>query len=425
MIKALAKSFVFQAGLIPALLAWAIVGVTAAAVYFGLPQIQKSVVTHSQQTLIDEGYSQALAETAQADGRSISLAATDSDEENIRIQSLLEKTCGVFKVSFNDQMSPMVNAQVFADGASVSGVAAAAAAAAAVNDSAITDNEDIPENSVEPTASTGPSHLVAHYHNGTIRVEGALQDIKLIKAISNTLQRFGPIDIDIKPGSNPSNLDWGGNFLEAVAGVPDDATGKIIGSDLEGVQIIPLAEPEVAEPKIVEATPATTPTDRIEPTQEQSSAEKVSTETSEQTAEETTEIAPEPDQAPETTKTEAPVDQPNGPSLFEHITRFNSDLAQQSWFEAGESYIAESLSQQLDQLLAIMKDNPQALLRIVGNLDFSRPGAEGAQVGYYRGRAVQEYLVAKGIDQNRVSNQPLRPGYAYDEPTEIVFYISE
>ena len=94
-------------------------------------------------------------------------------------------------------------------------------------------------------------------------------------------------------------------------------------------------------------------------------------------------------------------------------------------FSAGDFTVGESLAAELDSLADMMRQHPDLLLRIVGNVDFEADPRFADFIGLDRARAARDYLYQQGIERRRVFARPLPKDYAFNKQVQLVFYISE
>jgi outer membrane protein OmpA-like peptidoglycan-associated protein len=81
-------------------------------------------------------------------------------------------------------------------------------------------------------------------------------------------------------------------------------------------------------------------------------------------------------------------------------------------FELGKSVLTTSSYAELDKLVQIMKDNPKMKIEISGHTDNTGNPVINAKLSTDRAKAVVDYLVKKGVEQNRMTYM----GYGSDQP---------
>jgi len=387
----------------------------------------------------------------------------------------------------------------------------------------------------QPAADAPASMLTAYFEKGNLKVTGVVpekDDVNSLTRALSQIRRSGLTTIEIRSGSANSDLHWQNDFLGAISSIPNDAVGKIVASDQDGIQIVPdnaPAEPttiaateasssadpapvmaqNVANPETSVQTPAAIPavvpapsspdtsTDLVANGQTEVAAEpaadvEVSTETppaaepatssipaveatttaeSNQhsntkartqggfsmgmNADSSTNISAQQqmDESRHITRSPGPdinvekrslaavaedgaveggatangsvVTQQQGGSPLDYIVNLNYFLTGKQLFESGETTPSPELESKLAELVQFLNAYPNTLIRIVGNVDFTVGQRDGEYVGVRRARAVRDYLRNRGIDSFRIFAAPLPRGYAFDEQTQIVFYISE
>ena len=109
----------------------------------------------------------------------------------------------------------------------------------------------------------------------------------------------------------------------------------------------------------------------------------------------------------------------------QYITELNSRIAGQVLFGPGEHTISDALAAELDGLAELMRQNPDLLLRVVGNIDFNVDRRYAEYVGIDRAREIKKYLYAQRVESFRIFATPLPRDRAYDKRVQLVFYISE
>jgi outer membrane protein OmpA-like peptidoglycan-associated protein len=243
------------------------------------------------------------------------------------------------------------------------------------------------------------------------------------------------LDINLDGNGKGSPLNWMREFLDTVSDLPDNAQGLIEGSDALGVQIIPdleqtLAVQPVVQPVVPEA--GSELQGIAEPT-EGNMADVVESAPDEPVLDESDQPASVSDSsmnmpvqenhAPESVEPEAEQAPLVEPVKF--ITELNARISGQSLFAPGEYVVGEALAAELDGLAKMMRQHPDLLLKIVGNLDFSVGPRDARFVGIDRAREIRSYLATQQIEPYRVFAIPLPRDSAFERRIQVIFYISE
>ncbi|MEE9447924.1 MAG: OmpA family protein [Arenicellales bacterium] len=108
-----------------------------------------------------------------------------------------------------------------------------------------------------------------------------------------------------------------------------------------------------------------------------------------------------------------------------YILHLNKQMAVQHMFESGEYRVSNTLANELNTLANVMRNNPNLLLRIVGNLDFSVDQRNAEYVGMDRARSIRNYLREQGVEPFRLFAAPLPRDSAFAKRVQVVFYISQ
>ena len=90
------------------------------------------------------------------------------------------------------------------------------------------------------------SSLSLRYDGTQLRLTGHLADEQMAQLIAdrvaNVIPAYSVLEINLDGKGKGSPLNWMREFLRTVSCLPDDAQGRIEGSDQEGVEIIPDVE---------------------------------------------------------------------------------------------------------------------------------------------------------------------------------------
>jgi outer membrane protein OmpA-like peptidoglycan-associated protein len=504
MFSALIKAFTGRAGFLASLLAFILIGLTAVAVLSKLPRIEQNLVDSSQSVLNQYLADNDTLVSLRAEGRNLILDGEFSDAPGLAAK--LEDIEGVRSVIINGstpapQASSQEPAEVVAvqvDSEPVADSAGQDTNAPDSNSSASDSGETQVEAESMEAMGSGSEELVAtgeplvqavpeplksdvaasadsdvaekmdqsslslRYDGTRLSLSGHLADEQMAQLIaeevSNAIPGNSEMEINVDGQGAASPLNWMNEFLETVAGLPDDAQGLIEGSDKQGVQVIADAEQTLlrrAQPQAMNTeqadglVPGSRENDSV--TEEEGSQLEVS---ALQAQTESAEIVPEAEQ-PDSVQVagasadlaidssvsmenviEVPVSGPveNTPADMEkvvpvhpgkYIVDLNNRIAGQAVFEAGKYFISDALAAELDDLAEMMLKNPNLLLRVVGNIDFSVDPRIAEYVGIDRAREIRNYLHAQRVERFRVFATPLPRDYAFDKQVQVVFYISE
>ncbi len=286
------------------------------------------------------------------------------------------------------------------------------------------------------------SSLSLRYDGTRLRLTGHLADEQMAQLIAdrvaNVIPAYSVLEIDLDGKGKGSPLNWMREFLRTISGLPDDAQGWIEGSDQEGVKITPDVEQTLAVGSRAPIDPPELDTESaIDVTADSSAAN------SDQGAGAVTEPEPEAIQMQSKVESDA-VDQisdtdtepveaaemdaegaPLAVQPTQYITELNSRIAGQVLFEPGEHTISDALAVEMDELAEMMRQNPDLLLRVVGNIDFNVDRRYAEYVGIDRAREIKKYLYAQRVEPFRIFATPLPRDRAYDKRVQLVFYISE
>ncbi len=416
MFSALIKAFTGRAGWLASLLALLIVAVIAYAAVTGAPRIQQKRQADAQ-TTPQPALAELQAEKQVNEAHTTIEADTDKQAES-PTTSLSGEVKGSEGAEGGDTETALINTEQEDDTVSTTATDA---------QGGTSESEEIPAEAASDADSgqvldtssqaddihtSEQSSLALRYDGLKLNLTGHLADDQLAQLITEEVRNAIPRDFELTAkvdgdgGASP--LNWMGQFLAAIARLPDDAQGVITGSDMDGVQIIP-----DAEQKLVMA-----------PLDESGNTKPLG----------------EEDQT-----TEAKLDDPGAASLSDSdpggeqedvaradmgdpadfILSLNKRLAAQPMFATGDIDIGVQLAEELDRLVAMLQQHPSLLLRIVGNLDFGVSPRDAEYVGEDRARHIRDYLRAQGIESSRVLAAPLPRDYAFDERVQVVFYISE
>ncbi len=286
------------------------------------------------------------------------------------------------------------------------------------------------------------SSLSLRYDGTRLRLTGHLADEQMAQLIAdrvaNVIPAYSVLEIDLDGKGKGSPLNWMREFLRTISGLPDDAQGWIEGSDQEGVKIIPDVEQTLAVRSRAPINPQELDKESAMDVTADSSAAS-----SDQGAGAVTEPEPEavqiqskvePDASDQISDTDteaieaAEADADRAPLAFrpiQYISELNSRIAGQVLFEPGEHTISDALAVEMDELAEMMRQNPDLLLRVVGNIDFNVERRYAEYVGIDRAREIKKYLYAQRVEPFRIFATPLPGDRAYDKRVQLVFYISE
>ncbi len=505
MFSALIKAFTGRAGFLASLLAFILIGLTAVAVLSKLPRIEQNLVDSSQSVLNQNLADSDTLVSLRAEGRNLILDGEFSDAPGLAAK--LEDIEGVRSVIINgstpapqassqEQPAEVVAVQVGSkpvvdsasqdtdapdsnsivsdsgetqvEAESTEAVGGGSEELAASGEPLVQAVPESPESEVATSADSGvaekmdQSSLSLRYDGTRLSLSGHLADEQMAQLIaeevSNAIPGNSEMEINVDGQGTASPLNWMNEFLETVAGLPDDAQGLIEGSDKQGVQVIADAEQTLLRRELPQAmnteqadssVPGSQENDRV--TEEEGSQLEVS---APQAQTESTEIVPEAEQSDSTPVAgasadlaidssvsmenigEEPVPGPaeNTPADMEkvipvhpgkYIVDLNNRIAGQAVFESGKYIISDALAAELDDLADMMLKNPNLLLRVVGNIDFSVDPRIAEYVGIDRAREIRNYLHAQRVERFRVFATPLPGDYAFDKQVQVVFYISE
>lgn len=283
------------------------------------------------------------------------------------------------------------------------------------------------------------SSLVLRYDGKQLSLSGHLADEQMAQLIAERVAHAAPVgsalDINLDGNGKGSPLNWMREFLDTVSDLPDNAQGFIEGSDVLGVQIIPDLEQTLAVQPVVQAAVPEAGSELqgiAEPTEgnmadvvESAPDEPVLDESDqpESVSDSSMNMPVQQNHAPESVEPEAEQAPLVEPAKF--ITELNARISGQSLFAPGEYVIGEALAAELDGLAEMMRQHPDLLLKIVGNLDFSVGPRDARFVGIDRAREIRSYLATQQIEPYRVFAIPLPRDSAFDRRIQVVFYISE
>jgi outer membrane protein OmpA-like peptidoglycan-associated protein len=82
------------------------------------------------------------------------------------------------------------------------------------------------------------------------------------------------------------------------------------------------------------------------------------------------------------------------------------------FFETGKANLLSDSYQQLDNVIVFLKDNPTVKLEVSGHTDNVGSRNSNMKLSQNRAKAVNEYLIGKGIDKGRLESV----GYGPDQP---------
>jgi outer membrane protein OmpA-like peptidoglycan-associated protein len=499
MFSALNKAFTGRAGFLASLLAFILIGLTAVAVLSKLPRIEQNLVDSSQSVLNQYLADNDTLVSLRAEGRNLILDGEFSDAPGLAAK--LEDIEGVRSVIINGSTpAPQASSQEPAEVVAVQVDSEPVANSAGQDTNAPDSNsgetqveaesmeamgsgseelvatgeplvQAVPESLKSDVAASADSDvaekmdqssLSLRYDGTRLSLSGHLADEQMAQLIaeevSNAIPGNSEMEINVDGQGAASPLNWMNEFLETVAGLPDDAQGLIEGSDKQGVQVIADAEQTLlrrAQPQAMNTEQADGPVpgsqENDSVTEEEGSQLEVS---ALQAQTESAEIVPEAEQ-PDSVQVagasadlaidssvsmenviEVPVSGPveNTPADMEkvvpvhpgkYIVDLNNRIAGQAVFEAGKYFISDALAAELDDLAEMMLKNPNLLLRVVGNIDFSVDPRIAEYVGIDRAREIRNYLHAQRVERFRVFATPLPRDYAFDKQVQVVFYISE
>lgn len=334
------------------------------------------------------------------------------------------------------------NAEKPAEAASAEPQAVAGDAAAAAEER----GAGAPETAAAATeGGLAESSLSLRYDGTRLRLSGQMGDEQMAQLVTDSVRRaiprYSELEAEVGSEGKPSPLNWMRQFLAAVARLPDDAQGVIVGSDSEGVAIIPDPEQtlvssgdsDAADTSVVESGPASEP-EAVEPGPADGAGSDVEPEVTES---EPDTMAGADATQPELAGPEAGVEPaapaaggeamdspvPVHPGQF--IVELNQRLAATPMFATGEYAVGEALAAELDRLAEMLRQHPNLLLRIVGNIDFDANPRIAEFIGLDRARSVRNYLYRQGIDRRRLFAKPLPREHAFEKQVQLVFYISE
>ena len=504
MLGALVKAFTGRAGILASLLALLIVVAIALAVILGVPRIEQKLVDSSQ-TLLQENLAESDVLTSlEAKGRDLYLEGSIQDAD--AIEAKLAALDGVHHVNIVNTPPPgsageevlvsteLVNdeASVSKDDASDSDVSSVEMAEAhdqdadnseplAVSSDIASGESDSADNSgaldddeMESSEKLDQSSLSLRYDGAELVLSGHVADAQMIELIQAEVEKAIPqgstLETALDGEGAVSSLGWMDEFLDLVAGLPNDAQGRILGSDQKGVYIEPDTDQTLIQGEStqqanaqiqlkqsdaeveVAASIGDEPADQAISTESSEAVENAEQENAveiqaEQQADaqsnqaeldvvvesgadsdaeplvEPTEAAQNEEQEGDAVAAESSI--PVGLSPAEYILWLNKTLATQNVYHSGEIDISDSFAAKLEPLVDIMYRNPSLLLRVVGNIDFSVDPRDAEYVGIDRAREIRDYMRAQGVEPFRVFAAPLPVEYAYDERVQVVFYISE
>ncbi len=284
------------------------------------------------------------------------------------------------------------------------------------------------------------SSLSLRYDGTQLRLTGHLADEQMAQLIAdhvaNVIPAYSVLEIDLDAKGKGSPLNWMGEFLRTVSGLPEDAQGRIDGSDQEGVKITPDVEQTLTvrgdAPEVLPESENEPVTDVTADSNAVSSDDGTVTEPETEAAQMQSEAEPDASAQISDSDTGAPeavaADTEGVPVVVQptnYITELNSRIAEQVLFESGEHTISDVLAAELDGLAEMMRQNPDLLLRVVGNIDFSVDRRYAEYVGIDRAREIKKYLYGQRVEPFRVFATPLPRDRAYDKRVQLVFYISE
>jgi len=488
MFSALIKAFTGRAGFLSSLLALSIIALTAAAVLLSLPRIEQRLENSGQAVLSEFlGDNDSLL-SIRADGRELllegrfedaaALSAKLSEIEGLRsvringmvtnsamsdesdapvVEAAVDPVEGVAvedapPVTVVSETAPDVS-DAQDDEVDADKVTEAVATVEAIEEAPAVLAENVAEDEGDLTASGEPlsqrvseseddndsttdeglfdqSSLSLRYDGTQLSLSGHLADEQMAKLIAQYVADAVPADseleIKLDGKGKGSPLNWMHEFLATVAGLPGDAQGRIEGSDKTGVQIIPDVEQALVASEPVQVEEATEVAAEVTAALDVTTKGDVEIAVDEQMLSEQT-----ADEAVPQIEVVVDVEESAGEAVSaslspeDFITGLNLRMAEQAYFAPGDYTISEALQAELGGLIEVMQQNPDLLLRIVGNLDFSVSRREAEYVGIDRAREIRDYLAAQKIEPFRIFATPLPMDRAYDKRVQLVFYISE
>lgn len=504
MFSALTKAFTGRAGFLASLLAFILISLTAVAVLSKLPRIEQNLVDSSQSVLNQNLMDKDILVSLRAEGRNLVLDGEFSDAPGLVAK--LEDIEGVRRVIINGSTTaPQASSEEPAEVVAVQVGSEPVADSAGQKTDALDSNSSasdsgetqieagsteamgdgseelvatgeplvqaVPESlesEVVPSADSGvaekmdQSSLSLRYDGTRLSLSGHLADEQMAQLIaeevSNAIPGNSEMEINVDGQGAASPLNWMNDFLETVAGLPDDAQGLIEGSDNQGVQVIADAEQTLlrsTQPQAMslEQTdgPGSDSQENHGATEEDESQGQIS---ALQAQTESAEIMPEAEQPDSAQVADSSADLAVDSSVSmenvieepvpgaaeyipadvekvipvhpgKYIVDLNNRIAGQAVFESGKYFISDALAAELDDLAEMMLKNPNLLLRVVGNIDFSVDPRIAEYVGIDRAREIRNYLYAQRVERFRVFATPLPRDYAFDKQVQVVFYISD
>lgn len=473
MLSALFKAFTGRAGILASLLALLIIGVVAAAVVLGIPQIEQKLVTKTEAFLKANMAESDVLSQLSAEGRTLHIQGkvqdTDAFKQSVSalegVQSLVfteDNSVDIAQAVANQPTSSVVNSEQPSPATSTPEVienTAENSVAPIVETQAVATSSDqiVSSAEVEHKVQFNQSTLSLRYDGPKLVLTGHLVDLETANLITAEVANAVPADyeleIDVDTRGASSSLSWLDNFLSLVAGLPGDAQGVIQGSDHKGVWIDADKvqslfrkmdtqiefDQEALDSVQINSNADSSGVIRVGMSSDARALADVSVQN--QASEAAAEVAatdvttqvqaslPTSDEnTPDTQEAASEVsEQLNVDTLTpsEYILWLNKHLASNQPFPSGETEVSQALGDELIRLLGIMARNPSLLLRVVGNIDFSVDSRDGPYVGIDRARAIRDYMRDEGVDPFRVFAAPLPHEYAFEERVQVVFYISE
>jgi outer membrane protein OmpA-like peptidoglycan-associated protein len=526
MFSALIKAFTGRAGFLPSLLALVLIALTAAAVLLNLPRIEQRLIESSQTVLQQNLGENDQLLSIQAEGRNLLI---EGDFEDIAmLVAQLEQIDGVRGVRVIAAEGKLATEQSEVTEGSETAVADAIVAdvnlvvaeldaktesdiatslesqdsstsdesqAATVQDNVLEpllesdapqlDFATVESSEAETIEAIDQSSLVLRYDGTHLVLSGHLANEDMVESISREVSNAAPgdskLEISIDSTGTPSSLNWMNDFLQAVAGLPDDAQGVIHGSDNKGVAIVPDSQqtlrapadaasseneaapegvseneqqemPEMPAPavdaqvssqqetQLQESLLITPESSTLDDTEQSAAGTNISQDAVQEepvsTAEENLEMNVEFQVAESDRHVDTgPIPVPSAPEVaanrpspmhpVQFIDGLNQRIAGQPVFEVGQYAISPEFAAELDALSRVMIQNPRLLLRVVGNLDFGVDPRNARFVGIDRAREIRDYITAHRVEPFRVFAAPLPRNYAFDKHIQIIFYITE
>ena len=171
---------------------------------------------------------------------------------------------------------------------------------------------------------------------------------------------------------------------EETAG-PEETEEEPTPIDGEGI-VVPITKPETPETPSAGEDGSAVATDEATP----------------EIAEETAAADPVPATSKTAAAADAPIEPESGASLLENLVSFGHVPLSGLAFESGGAALASGSGAALDRLVALLTDNPDLRIAIVGHSDNRGPLRINIEISQRRAEAVRNALIRRGVDGARL-----------------------